>query len=407
MIPLEYISEILSNYNFLYTYLITLLSIFIFNKLIFNKVINGLYLLNFTSSIVFAVIIDLYVKNYITTQKLFFFAISEVFLFIVVVLIYKQLIKNANREKLRLALHIFNNKYFILLIVFLLLSVAMNAINVVNDGSSRIAFNVNKWYSIIRVINTLLRPTIAMILFFNIESKNKVKSVVIFLLLVLESVTAGSRAGFLFFLIGYYLVYVDIFDAKVFVKKSSKYLAFLTLTVFAIFTLMYNNLSVLHTFERLVHYGESTIMVYPLNEPTSVVNGHSMISKIHRGFGRLFGDSTSNDIDTLFGYALSAKFYGANTLTGPNARIGSYALTVFPGGKILLLYLIFFGYLRFCFHLLKSSRNISPEYYIISLLLILDGIQQFIFDYNTGMSILTVIIILLVSRMTKVFLVHR
>jgi hypothetical protein len=355
-------------------------------------------MLTFTSSIVFAVVFDLFLKNHITTQKLFFFTISEVFFYLVVVFIYKTIIKNANKLKLRLALHILNNKYFILLIIFLLFNIVINTINVSHDGTSRIAFNVDRYYSFIRVINTLFKPIVAMLIFYNIELKNKFKIIILFILLVLESVTAGSRAGFFFYLVVYYLIYVDIFNSKIFLNKISKYFSFFFLALFAVLTLMYNNLGIFQTLERLVHYGESTIMVYPLNDPTSVVEGHSMISKIHRGFGRLFGDISSTDIDTLFGYALSIEFYGANTLTGPNARIGSYALSVFPGGQIVLLYAIFLVYLRFFYRLLKSSLKINPSYYIISMLLIIDGIQQFIFDYNTGMSILTVVIIMYVTR---------
>jgi hypothetical protein len=248
-------------------------------------------------------------------------------------------------------------------------------------------------------MNTLTRPALAFVLFYNIELKNKKKYIYLFSLIVAESITSGSRSGFVFFLIGYFLIYKDIFKSRILSSRSSIIASVLFLAIISSLTLKYNNLGVVRTFERLIHYGESTIMVYPLADPPMIVKGQSEISIIHRGFGRLFGDPSSTNIDKLFGYALSAEFYGENTLTGPNARIGSYALCAFPGSQLILLYFVFFIYLKFSYYLLKTSIKSNPLFYMISLLLIIDSIQQFIFDYNTGMSNFTIILILIISQL--------
>ncbi|MES2372513.1 MAG: hypothetical protein V4557_08035 [Bacteroidota bacterium] len=406
MNPVEYIIQILDNPQLFILFPFVLFFLLLINKIIFKRAINGLLMLVFTSAIVFSIIFDFYLNKQIDGYKLIFFGISEGLIYFFVIFLYKRIITSLDKKKIFKILEILNDRLFSLIIFILLIQIVVNLINVDWGGSSRIAFQQNRWYSIVRMFAQLTNPVVAMLIFFNARGKEIKKTFWLLFLVICLFITSGSKSGFVFYLIEYYLIYRDIVfdDRKISKNKSASIISIVVIAAFFNFYLL--GVDYAKIFERLVHYAEATIMVYPASDPCVACKGQSLISLIHRGVGRIINDPSSVDINTLFGFSLSAEFYGENTFTGPNARIGSYALCAFPGGRIVILYCVLMIFLGFNFLLLKISKLEANFIYISAILLVFHAIQHFIFDYNAAMADLSLIILVLFFLICK-FVVKR
>jgi len=109
--------------------------------------------------------------------------------------------------------------------------------------------------------------------------------------------------------------------------------------------------------ERFMLFGEATILVYFADEPTAACEGVSTVASMHRGVARLLGDESANDIDTLFGFALTKIHLGVNTMTGPNGRLSPYFLCNFPGANLALGWLIVLLYRSLLLALYRRTRH--------------------------------------------------
>ncbi|MEY2923097.1 MAG: hypothetical protein RL108_1723, partial [Bacteroidota bacterium] len=287
-----------------------------------------------------------------------------------------------------------NDKYFYIAVIWLLFGIIINLQNVSWDGGSRIAFQTARWYSFYRMISILINPTVGLLLIYNLYNNNKVKLSIMLLLTIFISASGGSKSGFVFSLIMSYLLYKDL----IFVSFKLKSKIVIPLVLFVTFAAILNfyliGVDSDKVFERLVHYAESTIMVFPSDNPCAACEKQSTIALLHRGFGRLFNDPSSLNDNNLFGFALSSEFYGGESMTGPNARIGSYSICAFPGFKIVVLYIIFIVLVSLNFLLIKITKQKKSFIYISSLLIVIDTLQHFILDYNVAMSNLTLVLII-------------
>jgi hypothetical protein len=401
MSPIDYFLEVLENLFLLKIFFIVYIGILLLNKWLFNKYFNGLLLLTFNSAIVFSVILDLFISKKITSEKLLFFIFSDLFIYLIVLVLYFFFIRYNNKEKTYSTLLFLNNKYFSLFAIWLLISLLINLNNVSWDGSSRIEFQTAQWYSIVRIITQIMTPITGLLVIFNLYERNYLKFSLLFLLVIAMSIATGSKSSFVLFFIEYFLIFRDISVVKFKIRNKTYFTISFILLLFSLFNFILLGVDLNGLFERIVHYAESTIMIFPASNPCKVCQDQSLLSLTHRGFARLFGDKSAVNIDSLFGFALSAEYYGANTFTGPNARIGSYTLCAFPGFKIFVMYFVFVLFISFNLLLIKITSIKYKFLYITSILLFFHGIQQFILDYNTAMSDFTIILFILLFLFIK------
>lgn len=392
MNPTEYIIEVLTNYRLLLIFSIIYPLLLGLNWIIFKKYFNGLIVLNFASAIVFSVFIDLCYNNVIDTYRLLYFIFSDFLIYILILLIYKRILSTINKQQILLIVKNFNDKYFLIAVMWLLFGILINLQNVSWDGGSRIAFQTARWYSFFRMISILINPIVGLLLIYNLYNNNKTKLLVLLLLTIFISASGGSKSGFVFAIIMSFLLYNDLINVTHKLKPKIYIPLVLFIVLAAILNFIFIGVDSDKIFERLVHYAEATIMVFPSKNPCLVCEKQSFIALLHRGFGRLFNDPSSLEDNNLFGFALSSEFYGGETMTGPNARIGAYSICAFPGIKITILYLIFIIFGAINYVLIKITERKKSFIYISSLLVVIDTLQHFVLDYNVAMSNLTLII---------------
>jgi hypothetical protein len=390
--PADYILDVLDNLRLIKIFFIIYPLLLIVNWLIFRKVFNGLIVLVFASAIVFSVFIDLNYSHLLNGYRILYFIFSDVLIYLGVLFIYRRVIRSINKEDIFLIFKNFNQKYFVFAVIWLFIGILINLQNVSWEGTSRIAFQTERWYSVIRMISLLINPFIGLLLIFNLYDNNKFKLGILILLTIFLSATAGSKSGFVFSFIMSFLLYNDICKVT-FRLKPKVYIPFILFIIFAtILNFIFIGVDSDKIFERLVHYAEATIMVFPSKNPCLVCEQQSFIALLHRGFGRLFNDPSSLLDNNLFGFALSSEFYGGETMTGPNARIGAYSICAFPGIKIIILYSIFIIFGAINYVLIKITERKKSFIFISSLLVVIDTLQHFVLDYNVAMSNFTLII---------------
>jgi hypothetical protein len=324
-----------------------------------------------------------------------------------VLFLYRTILEKNNKEDIYFVLQKINNKYFVLVLFWMLFGIVINLMNVNFDGSSRIAFQTARWYSFYRMLALLINPVIGLLLIHNLYLKNKLKLSLLVLVTIAISASAGSKSGFVFSFIMSFFFYSDLVGSRS--KLSFRiygplilFVAFAALTNF-----YYLGVDADKIFERIVHYAEATIMVFPSSNPCSVCEKQSSIALLHRGFGRLFNDPSSLSDMNLFGFALSAEFYGGETMTGPNARIGAYSICAFPGLKIFVLYFVFTIVTASSFLLLRLTKNRKSFLYLSSIFIVIDTLQHFVIDYNVSMSNFTLIIFVYIFLFFEYFLKLR
>lgn len=392
MSPIEYILLVIENGRLLWIFCVIYPILLLINWMFYGKIFNGLLVLVFTSAMVNSVFIDLIIMNLIDWYRFVYFIFSEVLFFFIVLILYKRLLIKNNKENTYLILQKFNNKYFLIAVLWLIFGIIINLQNVSWDGSSRISFQTARWFSIFRMITVFINPIVGLLVIHNLYLNNKIKLIILLALTILLSVTAGSKSGFVFALAMSFLFYKDLVIIKNKLKSKIYIPVIFIIVISSIANFIFLGIDRDKIFERIVHYAESTIMIFPSSNPCLVCEKQSTIALVHRGFGRLFNDPSSlNDLN-LFGFALSSEIYGGETMTGPNARIGSYAICAFPGLKILLLYFVFTVILFSCFSLLKITQHKSSILSLSIMLIVIDTLQHFLIDYNVAMSNFTLII---------------
>lgn len=395
MRPDLFILQNLSSINsYLFVFTISLILVFLLNRFIVGRYINGLAFFSFATAIVFAVIFNLAANQMITLESFLQFFYVDAALFIVVLFLYKKFISHAKQIDFIKITERLSRKTLALIIVLLVVQALINFMNVSWDGSSRIAFHEQRWFTFVRMVTQLLNPLSVFLVFLLIKCQRIFIAIFMALIIIVSTALAGSKAGFIIAFLEFFLLYRDLVGVT---KREVRLLRVfaITLLTLAIINLYFMGISPEKLFERFVHYAEATIMVYPSDDPTAACKDTSMFAHVHRGIARLAGDPTAINIDTLFGYSLSIEYYGENSFTGPNARIGAYALCAFPGMNVAFLYTIIVLYLFFSWrvYLAFATRGglgllmICPFY--VSVLI------HIVMDYNTAMALLTEMIGLL------------
>ncbi len=145
--------------------------------------------------------------------------------------------------------------------------------------------------------------------------------------------------------------------------------------------------------DRFFLYGEATILTYFSDTPTAACANVSTFASMHRGWARLLGDATAQDIDTLFRYALNIERFGINTYTGQNGRLSAYIVCNFADERVIFCVLVILVYLGLMLLLLKRLLK-RPTYLALVnpfLLTSLGGASQY---FNLIMQDITILVIL-------------
>ena len=361
------------------------------NKIAMKKYVCGLVNLQFSTIIVISVTINLYLDGFLVVERLLHLLLVEGLLSIGVLWFYRGIIRI---EDLQNNLIKFYNNHTWLWLFPVILLILMNFLNVV-DGRSRIEFQTNYWFSFVRPFSSLCYPILILGIYVNIFLKRYSYSTAFLLVALLSSISSGSKGAFIISIISWYFVYRDIFKFPL-MKLNTQTISFLLLCLGgAGFNLVSANVGLMGVIERIVSYGDATILLYQAADPALACADQSSLSLIHRGLARLLGDPTALDNGTLFGFSVSEIFYGGHNYTGPNARIGAYTLCAFPGFSVVYMFIIYIGYFALLTTLIYWTFDGLSRYKLVGIFtpFIIASLMASLVDYNRVMSDVTFIFI--------------
>lgn len=302
-----------------------------------------------------------------------------------------------HRARVLAAMRIFfSGKGALLVVAFVIGMAVFNFLLAPTDGSSRIAYMTETWFSLIKPFFQLVTPISYLGVFIMLQNPSRRRlGYILLATIVIANIATGSKASFAIGLLTALLVLRDISGSSRFTIRRQE-LIILALFVWAaiVFALARLEVSTDDIFDRFFLFGEATILTYFSDTPTAACANVSTFASMHRGWARLLGDVSAQDIDTLFGYALTIEKLGVNTFTGPNGRLSAYILCNFADERVV--FGAFVVLLYFCLMLLLFKRLLKRPTYLALiypfLLTSLGGASQ---DFNLIMQDITIFVILL------------
>lgn len=319
-----------------------------------------------------------------------FFLIEFSFL-IAILSVYRAVLKR--RVEVLAALQRFfdgNGAYW--LTGFIAMLTTFNVILTPDDGSSRISYMTESWFSLLKPFIQVATPLSYLGVFLLLlNRRRKPLGYVLLTISILANMATGSKASFLLALAFAYLAVRDLTAGRRIAMTKLERTVIAGITVLAaLFALSRLAVSPQDLIDRFLLYGEATILTYFAQDPTAACSNLSLFASMHRGWARLAGDPTALDIDTLFGFALMIQEAGVNTFTGPNARLSAYFLCNFPETKFIFGAIVVVGYLmliRLTFARAVPRSLICALFYPF-LLVSLHGSSQ---DFNLIMQDITIL----------------
>ena len=400
--PQIYFLSVLDNWGYWAIYFFgSFFFYFLVNWWVCRKPINGMLGIIVSSSLISASVFDLYANSNISNEGILHFFLTDIFITVLVFIYYKKSINYINKFNNLDKLINYSNKYYLFFLVLLFLDFLINYFNVFSADNieSRILFQNDRWYSLVRFLVALISPILSIIPFIYLREKNYRRAALLIIISIASSIMSGSKSGFIIALINSFLVYRDLFEISK--NESIKYIKIIIAIGFiAIINLQFIGTDFEKFAIRIASYGESTVMVYASDDPTLACKNNSYIANLHRGLGRVLGDESSLKFETLFGIALSNIYYGDNSTTGPNARIGAYVYCAFPGLFIFFYYGIislFILILWKVFILMLESKGIIR---LIGMPFFSFNIQS-VLDYNIMASVFSSLIIIYLTLNLK------
>jgi hypothetical protein len=326
---------------------ITVLAITLMPRLFRVNALNGLLFAQITLFFnAIPIIAGLSTKAILYERGIHFFAIEFLFLALIYAT-YGRLLKR--REQVFAALQrFFDGKATIPLIAFIALVALFNAFFTPTDGSSRIEYMTNAWFSLVKpFIQVALPLSYLGVFILLLNPKKRGLGYVLLVITVISNIMTGSKASFIFSLLSAFLSLRDLSISHSRLRIRSRDKLKLSVFVAAMVGLALTRLSVspADVSDRFFLFGEATILTYFADQPTGACERVSTFASMHRGLARVAGDSSANDIDTLFGFALMIEATGVNTFTGPNARLSAYALCNFADERIVFCAIVLLVYL--------------------------------------------------------------
>jgi len=320
-----------------YTLLFVIIAIFLSSRLFDLRYINALFVAQFFAVFNAVPIISGYYSGLVPNYLVIQFILSESIFLMGIMFVYSMIL---NRMKMNF--HNLDNLFGLKTIYFLIfcsfIFTVFNYIFTPQDGSSRIGYQTNYWYSFIKPVYQISTPASFFISFILIlNNRYKISAYLLLILNIFASIASGSKGAFVMQALTAFLI---IRDANVVTNyKFSKFdliSAATSLILALVLTLDRLQVSFSDLIYRILLFGEPTLMTYYAPSPTSACENLTTFAKMHRGWARALGDPSAMNIDTLFGYAWNIQYFGTNTFTGPNARFGAYMACNFPGFSIVI-----------------------------------------------------------------------
>ena len=385
---------------------ITALSVVLVPRFFGVKMLNGLLFAQMTLFFnAIAIIAGLSNEAILVERAIHFFSVELLF-FALIYATYGHLLKR--REQVLAALQrFFGSKAAIPFIAFMMLVASFNAVVTPTDGSSRIEYMTNAWFSLVKPFIQLALPLSYLGVFILLlNPKRRRLGYLLLVTTVTSNIMTGSKASFAYSLLSAFLMLRDlsISHYRLRIRAQDKVKLFLFVAAMIGVALTRLNVSPADVSDRFFLFGEATILIYFADQPTAACEGVSTFASMHRGLARLAGDSSANDIDTLFGFALMIEATGVNTFTGPNARLSAYALCNFPDERIVFWAIVVAVYLGLMLVVFSLSLNrprllaILYPFFLVSLAAASQDFNLIMQDITLFCGLLCVLVFILASK---------
>lgn len=376
---------------------ISVAAIVVTPKLFGVKLLNGLLFAQITLFFNAATVIAGLSSEAVPMERgIHFFAVEFAFL-AAMYAVYGHLIRHRVRVIDALQ-RFFDGPYVGAFVAFMVLIALFNFAATPTDGSSRIEYMTGAWFSLVKPFIQLATPMSYLGVFILLLNPRRRRlGYILLFTTVIGNVLTGSKASFAFSLFTAFLALRDLSLAPRMRIRSAdklKLSAFVGVMVVAALTRL--NVSAGDVSDRFFLFGEATILTYFVERPTAACENVSTFASMHRGWARLTGDASANNIDTLFGFALMIEAVGVNPFTGPNARLSAYTLCNFPDEQVVLCGIVvlgYFGLLLAVFHRALSRPTHLAVFYPF-FLVSLAGASQ---DFNLIMQDITIYVLLLLT----------
>lgn len=324
------------------------------SRICIGTIINGMMLHIYYLVASGSVAVFLFLTTRIDGIKFFHFIIIELsiayycfFLFNQAIISYDYCLWSLPREKVRKFLLIF----FIVSGALSLYSFFMQTA----EDSSRIEFMyISPSWAYIKHLVNLATPfgyfAPWLVLLKKLPRKYFIVSI---LLIILNSMATGSKAGFIMILPTTYLC---IREMPHFKTRISAYISKLTLAVAGVIViagmlanLLLLNVDFFYVLNRAISSGDAIYLSYPLEDPTQFLNKVDILTKYHRGLSRFIGFQAGRDSETEFGVSMTRFVENDTAFRGPNARVSAFALCNFGvlGSIPFLLYVFIVLYFQY------------------------------------------------------------
>lgn len=364
----------------------------IHNRLQLGRYWSGLFPAQLALAFNAAVVGHLYLLDEVSGARVAHFVVVEGSVYLVLAWQYRQLARD--RHDIIDAVNQFIDRHGKLVTGVLVGLTTLNLVFVPRGGESRLLHQTAYWFSLVRPIQSFLLPVASLAVFAQLAVRRRGTALKLTALLAAQSISSGSKGFFLISLAMWALVLRDM--GATFGLRRRTYLAAGVLGfAMTLVNVVLVNTSLTDLTERFVAFGDAAMMVYPAVDPTAACANVSVLTSMHRGLARLLGDRSAADIDTLFGFALTIEAYGENSLTGPNARIGPYALCAFPSWSIVLLALVaglYLGAIRYVTGTLQRRLD-SPTCTALVFPFAITSVNGFAIDYYQALSDLTALVL--------------
>lgn len=325
-----------------------------------------------------------------------FFSVEYIF-YIVEYALYGYLLRS--RAKVLVALNsFFGGKMALPFLAVSILICIFNYLVLPGEGGSRIAYMTGAWYSFVKPFIQFLAPLSSIGVFLLLlNKKRRWLGYALLIVVIAGSVISGSKASFAISLVSSFLLLRDLFgETQIKFKLIDKASVVLLLICAIIIALSRLEVGLSDLFDRFFLFGEANLLTYFSDQPTAACDGLSMFAKMHRGWARLAGDISANNIDTLFGYALMIQAIGVNTFTGPNARLSAYALCNFPGINFIFLAIVLAGYAGLALSVFRRFLS-SPLILAFVYPFLISSLSSAAQDFNIIMQDITYLLALLLA----------
>ena len=223
------------------------------------------------------------------------------------------------------------------LVAFMGALTVFNFVEAPSDGSSRIEYMTEAWFSLLKPAIQIATPLSYLGVFvLLLDPARKWLGYLLLVLAILSNIATGSKASFLLALFFAYLAIRDLTAGqKISLSRLERVVIVGVAALAGVVALSHLAVDASDVLDRFFLYGEANILTYFSPDPTAACSNVSLFASMHRGLARFLGDPSARDLDTLFGFALMIQEVGANTLTGPNARLSAYFACNFPDGKVV------------------------------------------------------------------------